>query len=115
MTLITGPLWSGKRDFACRLLGCTRAELPGRAVWDVQELAAACATQAQLEALAGSLAAYEAVILTEEGGGVAPADPAVRAAREAAGRLACLLAARAGCVVRVFCGLPLVLKGECDL
>ena len=29
--------------------------------------------------------------------------------------LACLLAARAGCVVRVFCGLPLVLKGECKL
>ena len=27
----------------------------------------------------------------------------------------CLLAARAGCVVRVFCGLPLVLKGECKL
>ena len=26
-----------------------------------------------------------------------------------------LLAARADCVVRVFCGLPLVLKGECNL
>ena len=42
MTLITGPLWSGKRDAACRLLGCTRAELAAHAVWDVQELAAAC-------------------------------------------------------------------------
>ena len=98
MTFITGPLWSGKRDFACRLLGCTREELSARAVWDVQELAA-----------------HEAVILTEEGGGVVPADPAQRAARESAGRLACLLAERAGCVVRVFCGLPLVLKGECKL
>ena len=115
MILITGPLWSGKRDFACRLLGCTREELAGRAVWDVQALAAGCKTPAELEALAGHLAGYEAVILTEEGGGVVPADPAVRAAREAAGRLACLLAARADCVVRVFCGLPLVLKGECNL
>ena len=115
MTFITGPLWSGKRDFACRLLGCTREELPGRAVWDVQELAAGCPGQAGLEALADRLAAHEAVILTEEGGGVVPADPAQRAAREAAGRLACLLAERAGCVVRVFCGLPLVLKGECKL
>ena len=35
-----------------------------------------------------------------------------RAAREAAGRLACLLAARADCVVQMFCGLPTVLKGE---
>ena len=34
------------------------------------------------------------------------------AAREAAGRLACLLAARAGCVVQMFCGIPTVLKGE---
>ncbi|HIZ57491.1 MAG TPA: bifunctional adenosylcobinamide kinase/adenosylcobinamide-phosphate guanylyltransferase [Candidatus Faecalibacterium gallistercoris] len=116
MTLITGPLWSGKRDAACRLLGCTRAELAAHAVWDVQELAAACQDPAGLEALADRLAeGYEIVILTEEGGGVVPADPAQRAAREKAGRLACLLAARAGCVVRVFCGLPLVLKGECKL
>lgn len=112
MTFITGPLWSGKREFACRLLGCTREELAARAVWDVQALAAGCR---DLEALADRLAAHEAVILTEEGGGVVPADPAQRAAREAAGRLACLLAERAGCVVRVFCGLPLVLKGECKL
>ena len=27
----------------------------------------------------------------------------------------CLLAGRADTVVRVFCGLPLVLKGECKL
>lgn len=112
MTFITGPLWSGKREFACRLLGCTREELAARAVWDVQVLAAGCR---DLEALADRLAAREVVILTEEGGGVIPADPAQRAAREAAGRLACLLAGRADCVVRVFCGLPLVLKGECKL
>ena len=37
---------------------------------------------------------------------------AERAAREAAGRLACLLAARADTVVRVCCGLPQLLKGE---
>jgi len=41
-----------------------------------------------------------------------PIDPAARAAREAAGRLACLLAARADCVVQMFCGLPTILKGE---
>ena len=61
MTFITGPLWSGKRDFACRLLGCTREELSARAVWDVQALAAGCR---DLEALADRLAAHEAVILT---------------------------------------------------
>ena len=108
MMLITGPLWSGKRAFACRALGCTREELSARAVWDAQDLAAGCE---DLTALADKLAGCQAVILTEVGGGVVPMDPAQRAAREAAGRLACLLADRADCVVRVFCGLPLVLKG----
>lgn len=111
MIFITGPLYSGKRDYACRLLHCTRAELEqnGRAACEVQTLAAAAD---DLEALADRLAAYEVVTATEIGGGVVPIDRDERAAREAAGRLGCLLAARADAVVRVFCGLPLVLKGN---
>lgn len=108
MILLTGPLYSGKRDFACRLLHCTRTELPAFAVWDVQEQAA---DAPDLIALADRLARYKVVILTETGGGVVPADAQERAAREAAGRLGCLLAERADAVVRVFCGLPHVLKG----
>jgi len=46
------------------------------------------------------------------GGGPRAAGRRGRAAREAAGRLACLLAARADCVVQMFCGLPTILKGE---
>ena len=109
MIFVTGPLYSGKRAWAQKLLGCSEQELPARAVWDVQELAA---DAPDLPALADRLAQYEVVIATEVGAGVVPADPAERAAREAAGRLACLLAARADRVVRVFCGLPLALKGE---
>ena len=75
----------------------------------MQELAAAAE---DLESLADRLAAYDLVLATEVGGGVVPMDAAERAAREAAGRLACLLAARADCVVQMFCGLPTVLKGE---
>ena len=52
------------------------------------------------------------LIATEVGGGVVPMDANERADREAAGRLACLLAARADCVVQMFCGIPTVLKGE---
>ena len=85
MIFITGPLYSGKRDYACALLGCAPEELEGRAVWDVQALAADCAD-------------------------LVPIDPGERAAREAAGRLSCLLAQRAERVVRVFCGLPMELK-----
>lgn len=101
MLFITGPLYSGKRTFA--------RQFGGRQIYDVQNLAAAAP---DLEKLTGELAAYDVVIATEVGGGVVPIDPAERAAREAAGRLACMLAARADCVVELFCGLPTVLKGE---
>ena len=99
MIFITGPLYSGKRAYACQVLGCSMDALADRAVWDVQELA-------------DRLAEQDAVIATDIGGGVVPIDAGEREAREAAGRLSCLLAQRADRVVRVFCGLPLVLKGE---
>lgn len=104
MIFITGPLYSGKRTFA--------QKFPGTRIAEVQQLA----EQAEnLETLADELSAYDLVIATEVGGGVVPVDPAERAAREAAGRLACLLAARADCVVQLFCGIPTVLKGELPL
>ena len=102
MIFITGPLYSGKRTFA--------QTLPGRCIADVQELAAGAN---DLDQLADELSAsYDIILATEVGGGVVPMDAGQRAAREAAGRLACLLAARADCVVQMFCGIPTVLKGE---
>lgn len=109
MIFVFGPLYSGKKAFACQLLHCTRQELENHALWDVQDLAA----QAEdLEQLADRLSAYPVVIATEVGSGVVPVDAGQRAAREAAGRLNCLLSQRAETVVRVFYGLPLVLKGS---
>lgn len=107
MIFITGPLYSGKRTYACQLLNCSMETLEQHAVWDVQDLAAGCA---DLNALAEELSGHEVVIATEVGGGVVPVNAQERAAREAAGRLSCLLAQRADRVVRVFCGLPMVLK-----
>ena len=101
MLFITGPLYSGKRTFAQNFCG--------RCITDVQDQAAKAE---DLERLADALAEYDIVIATEVGGGVVPMDAGQRAAREAAGRLACLLAARADCVVQMFCGIPTVLKGE---
>lgn len=103
MIFITGPLYSGKRAFARTL--CAEDAL----ICEVQTLAARCT---DLPTLADRLATdYQVVVATEVGGGVVPVEPEARTAREAAGRLACLLADRADTVVRVFCGLPLVLKG----
>ena len=105
MIFITGPLYSGKRTFA--------QTLPGKRLSDVQVLAADAADREALERLADRLASeYDILIATEVGGGVVPMDVKQRADREAAGRLACLLATRAECVVQMFCGIPTVLKGE---
>ena len=103
MIFLFGPLWSGKRAVARELF--PNADM----VCDVQELAR---SREDLDALADELARHEVVIATEVGGGVVPTDRAERAARERAGRLSCLLAARAHVVARVFCGIPKVVKGE---
>ena len=108
MIFVTGPLYAGKREYIQKALGLSDADLAARAVWDVQKLAAG----ADLEQLVDELSKKEIVIATEIGGGLVPLDAGERAAREAAGRLACLLAERADTVLRVCCGLPQVLKGE---
>lgn len=104
MIFITGPMYSGKADYARSLCSGDKILL------NAHELAA---DASDLSALADALAARYAVITAAEtGGGVVPIDPAQRAAREAAGRLACLLAAKADTVVRVFCGIPTAIKGD---
>lgn len=109
MIFVTGPLYAGKQEAICRILGWSQEDyLQNRTVRDVQNLAADCE---DLAALADELAGNQVVIATEVGGGVVPMDADERRYREQAGRLACLLAERADTVVRVCCGIPQVLKG----
>ena len=104
MIFITGPLYSGKTDYAKSL--CDESGI----ISNVEELAFDCG---DLPALADRLAGeYEVVISTEIGGGIVPVDADDRLKREKAGRLSCLLALRADTVIRVFCGIPMALKGE---
>lgn len=109
MVFVTGPLYSGKKDFVKEWMHWDEEVLAQNAAWDVQELAAGCE---DLEQLAEELSQKQVVIATEVGGGIVPATAGERASREAAGRLACLLAKKADTVIRVFCGIPTVLKGE---
>ncbi len=108
MIFVTGPLFAGKQRYIQRALNLSDEEFRACAVRDVQELAPG----ADLEALARKLEEKKIVIATELGGGLVPVDRAEREKREAAGRLACLLAERADTVIRVCCGLPQALKGE---
>ncbi len=114
MMLIIGGAAQGKLDYVLRKTGCgpeqvahtpeqarTRPIFDGVEGWpDLDE-----------EAL---LAVNPDIILIcdEVGCGVVPIDPAQRTWREAVGRLCCRLAKRAERVERIFCGLPMTLKGE---
>lgn len=109
MVFVTGPLYSGKKTFIKEWMHWDEEALSRHAVWDVQKLAAECD---DLELLAEELSKKQVVIATEVGGGIVPADEREREAREAAGRLACLLAKKADLVIRVFCGIPTVIKGK---
>lgn len=108
MIFIFGPLFGGKTAFAIERIGCREEEI----CRNVQDMVRADMTEKELTALAEKLTEWRVVIATEVGGGVVPMEQEERICRELAGRLNCLLAERAETVVRVFCGLPLVLKGR---
>ncbi len=109
MIFVTGPMFSGKREYLQKALGLSLEELSARAAFDVETLAAG---EENLEDLAARLSHYDFVIANEVGCGVVPMEAEQRQFRERAGRLSCLLAQRADTVIRVCCGLPQVLKGD---
>ena len=129
MILIIGPAYSGKREYAAKLLS-GKEKLPAGEIFPLREgdrmnLSAdrdVMVTEVQkyvtqetdpddLDALADSLCG-RAVILTasETGAGIVPVDAAARRIREMQGRFLSILASRADSVVRVFYGIPEVLK-----
>ncbi len=124
MVFVTGPLYAGKKEYISRVLNLTPEELASQAVWDVQEMVKGpdfsdeslsgkgVTEDEELVKLADELSTHRIVIETETGGGLVPADAVQRKYRERAGRLSCLLAERADCVIEVYCGLGQILKGE---
>jgi adenosyl cobinamide kinase/adenosyl cobinamide phosphate guanylyltransferase len=109
MIFVTGPLFSGKKDYIKNNYNISEEEFEKLVIENVQDMVTD-ATSENLVALADKLSQYEFVIATEVGGGVVPVDRNERLKREAAGRLAVMLAQRADNVIRVVCGIPQVLK-----
>lgn len=109
MIFVTGPKFSGKREYIKSALNLSDEEFAERAVWNVEELV--CEKAVTLEAIADELALKEIVIADEIGCGLVPLDASEREKRERAGRLACMLAERADTVIRVVCGCPQILRG----
>ena len=126
MILVVGGIASGKRTFL-RSLGFSDAEMSDGVldarpvVLNAQELVRAsgdaAASGGELggkgvlpEGLVDALAAKQAVACVEVGSGIVPLDAAERAWREDVGRMCNLLAEHAETVVRMVCGIPVVLR-----
>lgn len=117
MTLIIGGAGQGKLSFALRLTGLTPAHVtdtPARPLPIVTGLAqwlrAAEDPWPTLDALLA--ACPDVCILCDEVGcGVVPMDPSDRRWRERVGRTCCRLAERADRVIRLYCGIPTIIKG----
>ena len=102
---VTGSMASGKREYVLNTLGIPEIE----AAFEVQELLREKPNM-DVAALAEKLSGYQAITQTEVGAGVIPLAASDREWRERAGRLACLLASRADIVVRMVCGVPIIVK-----
>lgn len=103
MIFVTGGIASGKRTFA-RSLGFSEEDC----AFDVHELARDVGNETEL---VETLAAKAVVTCAEVGSGIVPLDAGERTYREHVGRMAGELAQRADVVVRMVCGIPVVLKG----
>ncbi len=117
MVLVMGGEGAGKRAYVKNTLGYADADI-AQGVLDEKPVLASLHTllrhgaEAENPDLLALLLQKEVVICNEVGGGIVPAEAEDRAYREAVGRLCCALAAKATAVVRLYCGLPQVLKGQ---
>ena len=131
MILITGGTSSGKATFARNLaaqhgwseddIAFNVEELLWEQVEGAGQVAPAgddAADHTSSKALSATpelierLAAKAIVTCSEVGAGIVPLDAQERAWREAVGRMSCELASQADAVVRMVCGIPVVLKGD---
>ncbi|MDD6046964.1 MAG: bifunctional adenosylcobinamide kinase/adenosylcobinamide-phosphate guanylyltransferase [bacterium] len=119
MILVIGGMGQGKlaavlrnTEYTEKDVTCTPGE--GKPVLnDLQEaVRSALAEGKTQEQILAELAGHAVIISDEVGCGVVPVDRFEREWRETVGRICCLFAKNAKQVVRVFCGVPMVLKGE---
>ncbi len=114
MVLVIGGAFSGKRAYV-QSLGYANADMADAALdsrpvlYNLQDLVAQ--DPAGCMALVDALLQKEVVVCNEVGSGVIPGERRERLVREQTGRLCNRLAQSATRVVRVVCGVPVVIKG----
>ena len=114
MILVTGGIASGKRTYV-RSLGYSDSQMSSRVADEAsvligleELLRAGDPSKSDLDALM----AKDVVVCCEVGMGVVPMDARERAWRERVGRTCAVWARDATRVVRMVCGIPMVIKGE---
>lgn len=116
MILVIGGMASGKKGYIKKVLGYREEQiangiLDSRPVlYGLEKLVAANAGQA--EGFLYRLLEKEAIACNEVGCGIVPLEKWERDFREETGRLLIELAEQAEAVIRMQCGIPLVIKGN---
>ncbi len=115
MILVIGGFASGKRTYVRQCLGYCDQDMADQTIDDrpvvinVQNLGTR--DEEALSRLVDSLCEKEVLVACEIGLGIIPLEKKDREARECAGRLVNRLALRADRVIRMVCGIPMVIKG----
>lgn len=122
MRLIIGGAGQGKLDYALKKTGMDHSAVvldPAQAgdkpiLYRLEAWVKANPEVDHLAVLEELLAANPGIVVLcdEVGCGVVPIAREERVWREAVGRLCCTLAQRADTVERIFCGIPMTLKGD---
>ena len=123
MVLIIGGAYQGKTEYAKKTYSLQDADIftcenmgidpKARAIRHLERFAQACVRAGKEPAeVLNAIDLSDKILICEDiSCGVVPIDPEQRAWREAVGRMNAMLAARAERVTRIFCGLPMELKG----
>ena len=117
MILIIGGYGAGKREYVIDELGYSEAEIADAELNEFPVLINLDEYMRTYEINIGderyeALLSKEVITCAEIGNGIVPLDKSERDYRENVGRLCIELAKNAEKVIRIYCGIPTVLKGE---
>jgi adenosyl cobinamide kinase/adenosyl cobinamide phosphate guanylyltransferase len=115
MILVIGGLASGKREYVRKEYGYSDQDIADAVlddkpvIYNLQDLVAR--DPAKCTSMAAELMKKQIVICNEVGCGIVPMSQNDRETREAVGRLCIKLAREADKVIRIYSGIPTVIKG----
>lgn len=128
MVMVTGGVFQGKREYVKRRFGFSEDDMVNGAECDPDAVFGARCVYGYHELVRGLLGQGRdpvefterlcrenpglIVIISEIGCGIIPLEKSDRLYREAVGRAGCIIAENSREVVRIFCGIPEVIKGK---